>query len=242
MREEVESWTDLAGKVAVITGATSGVGAALAERLAGLGVQLGLGGLPGRVLGIDGAYEDSCDVRDFSQVTRLVETTAQRFGRLDILVASAGVGSYQSFLEAPMDHLEEMIDTNVKGTIYLLRAGLPRLIAAGAGDVIVIASEAGRRGVAGQAVYSASKFGQLGLTRALDNEMRVHNIRCAALCPGGIATNFAMGEERGRTPESLSGMMTAGDVVDIILFTLTRPRHMRLLETAFRPMSEASRG
>lgn len=233
---------ELAGKVAVITGASSGIGAALAERLAGMGVQLGLASRHGRRSAIPGAYESACDVRDFAQVSRLADTTAERFGRLDIVVASAGVGSYHPFLDTPMDQLDEMIDTNVKGTLYLLRAGLPHLLAAGGGDVVIIASQAGRRGFPGEAVYCASKFAQLGLTRALDNELREHNIRFSAVCPGGVATNFAMGEGRGRTQESLSGMMTANDVVDVILFTLSRPSHMRLMETVLQPMTEASSG
>jgi 3-oxoacyl-[acyl-carrier protein] reductase len=244
MQPERGRVSELAGKVAVITGASSGIGAALAERLAGMSVRLGLGCRRSRESPIPGAYETTCDVRDFLQVSRLVDTTAERFGRLDILVANAGVGSYHPFLETPMNDIDEMIDTNVRGTVYLLRAGLPHLLAAGGGDVVVIASEAGRRGLPGEAVYSASKFAQVGLTRALDNELREHNIRCSVVCPGGVATNFAMGDGRGRTPESVAaaGMMAAVDIAEIVLFTLSRPRHMRLMETVLRPMSEPSWG
>lgn len=232
------------GKVAVITGASTGIGAALAHRLAAAGVKLGVGSRRGSSLGIEDAVESKCDVRQFDQVQQLVDATVERFGRLDILVANAGVGSYHPFLQTPLDQVEEMIDTNVKGTIYLLRAGLPHLVSGGGGDVIVVASEAGRRGLPGEAVYSSSKFGQVGLTRALDNELREHHIRCSAVCPGGVATNFALEDDRGRTPEFLAsaGMMTADDVTDVIMFTLARPRHMRLMETALRPMTEASWG
>jgi meso-butanediol dehydrogenase/(S,S)-butanediol dehydrogenase/diacetyl reductase len=185
-----------------------------------------------------------CDVRESDQVSALVAATVERFGQLDILVANAGVGSYHPFLETPLDQVDEMIETNVNGTIYLLRAGLPHLLEAGSGDVIVVASEAGRRGLPGEAVYSASKFAQVGLTRALDNELRESNIRCSAVCPGGVATNFAMTDSRGRTPEFLAGagMMTADDIAEVIVFTLERPRHLRLMETVLRPMTEASWG
>jgi meso-butanediol dehydrogenase/(S,S)-butanediol dehydrogenase/diacetyl reductase len=135
-----------------------------------------------------------------------------------------------------------MIDVNLKGTIYTHRAGIPHLIASGEGDLVTIASEAGRRGLPGEAVYCASKFGQVGLTRALDHELREKNVRCTNVCPGGVATDFALAEGYGRTPDVLPGMMSAEDVAEIVLFILTRPRSHRILETAIRPMTEASWG
>jgi 3-oxoacyl-[acyl-carrier protein] reductase len=236
--------SDLKGQVAVITGASSGIGEALARQLSGQGVCLGLGSRRGTELGLPGALAKSCDVRDRGQVEGLVGATVERFGRLDILVANAGVGSYGQFLDTPQRHIDEMIDTNVKGTINLIRAGLPHLIGRGSGDIITVSSEAGRRGLPGEAVYSASKFAQVGLTRALDGELREHGIRCTSICPGGVATEFALDDGRGRTPEFLAGagMMTAEDIAEVIVFALTRPRRLRILETALRPMTEASWG
>jgi 3-oxoacyl-[acyl-carrier protein] reductase len=235
---------DLGGQVAVVTGASSGIGEALARQLSGLGVHLGLGSRRGADLGLPDVLAKSCDVRDLAQVESLVGATVERFGRLDILVADAGVGSYGQFLDTPQRHIDEMIDTNVKGTIYLIRAGLPHLIGQGSGDIITVSSEAGRRGLPGEAVYCASKFAQVGLTSALDGELREHGIRCTSICPGGVATNFAMDDGRGRTPEFLAGagMMTAEDIADVITFVLSRPRRLRILETALRPMTEASWG
>jgi 3-oxoacyl-[acyl-carrier protein] reductase len=171
-----------------------------------------------------------------------VAATVERFGRLDICIANAGVGSYHSLTELPIEHLEEMIDVNLKGTIYTFRAAIPHLIASGEGDLVAIASEAGRRGLPGEAVYCASKFGQVGLTRALDHELREKNVRCTNVCPGGVATDFALAEDYGRTPDVLPGMMSPEDVAEIVLFVLTRPRNLRILETALRPMSETSWG
>lgn len=232
------------GQVAVVTGASSGIGEALARQLSGLGVRLGLGSRRGADLGLPDVLAKSCDVRDLAQVESLVGATVERFGRLDILVANAGVGSYGQFLDTPQRHIDEMIDTNVKGTIYLVRAGLPHLIERGSGDIITVSSEAGRRGLPGEAVYSASKFAQVGFTSALDGELREHGIRCTSICPGGVATNFALDDGRGRTPEFLAGagMMTAEDIADVITFVLTRPRRLRILETALRPMTEPSWG
>jgi meso-butanediol dehydrogenase / (S,S)-butanediol dehydrogenase / diacetyl reductase len=181
-------------------------------------------------------------VRDAGQVDSLVQATVERFGRLDILVANAGVGAYGSFLELKQEHLEEMIDVNLKGTLYAVRSALPHLMERGEGDIVTLASEAGRRGLPYEAVYCASKFGQVGFTRALDHEVREHGIRATNLCPGGVATDFALDDARGRTPDALPVMMTADDVAEVVMFVLTRPRNHRILETAFRPMTETSWG
>jgi 3-oxoacyl-[acyl-carrier protein] reductase len=93
-----------------------------------------------------------------------------------------------------------------------------------------------------EAVYCASKFGQVGFTRALEHELREHGIRCTNVCPGGVATDFALEPGRGRTQDVLPGMMSADDVAEVVLFVLTRDRNHRILETAFRPMSETSWG
>ena len=135
-----------------------------------------------------------------------------------------------------------MVDVNVKGTLYAIRAALPHLIRSGDADIVTLASEAGRRGLPLEAVYCASKFAQVGFTRALDHELRERGVRCTNVCPGGVATDFALDEGRGRSPDALAGMMTAEDVAEVVLFVLTRPRSHRILETAFRPMTEASWG
>ena len=232
----------LDGKIAFITGASRGIGAAVARSLSSEGVSLGLASRTGDDLGLRGALGLACDVRDVRQVEEAVERTVAQFGRLDICVANAGVGSYHTLDETPIEHIEEMIDVNLKGTIYAIRASIPHLVASGEGDVITLASEAGRRGLPGEAVYCASKFGQVGLTRALDHELREHGVRCTNVCPGGVATDFALEDGYGRTPDVLPGMMTSEEVADVVLFCLTRARTHRILETALRPMTEPSWG
>ena len=232
----------LEGKVAFITGASAGIGAAVARALDAEGARVALASRRGDDLGLDGALGLVCDVRDQSQLDQALQATVDRFGRLDILVANAGVGAYGPFLELDPAHLEEMIDINVKGTFYAVRAALPHLLASGEADILTLASEAGRRGLPYESVYCASKFAQVGFTRALDHELRERGIRCTNVCPGGVATEFALG--RGRTPDmpELAGMMSAEDVAEVVLFVLTRPRNHRILETAFRPMTEQSWG
>ena len=232
----------LDGRVAMITGASRGIGAAVAVALAAEGARLALASRSGDDLGIEGAYAAPCDVRDGAAVEGFVAGAVERLGGIDILFVNAGVGAYGPILDLPAEHLEEMIDVNVKGAIYSIRAALPHLLRSDAADIVTLASEAGRRGLPFEAVYSASKFAQVGLTRALDHELRERGVRCTNVCPGGVATDFAMG--RGRTPDmpELGGMMSAGDVADVVLFVLTRPRNHRILEVALRPVTETSWG
>jgi len=234
--------TSLQGKAAFVTGASRGIGRAVALALAEAGVELGLASRSGDDLGLEGVVARACDVRQPDQVEAAVSATVEKLGRLDILVANAGVGAYGPFLDLPPDQLEEMVDVNVKGTLYAVRAALPHLLESGGADIVTVASEAGRRGLPFEAVYCASKFAQVGFTRALDHEVRERGVRCTNVCPGGVATDFAMG--RGRTPEmpELAGMMRPEDVAEVVLFVLTRPRSHRILETAFRPVTEPSWG
>jgi NAD(P)-dependent dehydrogenase (short-subunit alcohol dehydrogenase family) len=231
----------LDGKVALVTGASRGIGAAVARSLAEHGVKLGLASRSGDNLGLDAAAMP-CDVRELDQLEALAAATVERYGRIDILVANAGVGAYGSFLDVSREHVDEMIDVNLKGSIWAVRAALPYLLKSDAADIVMLASEAGRRGLPYESVYCASKFGQVGLGRSLDHELREHGIRCTNVCPGGVATDFALEKGRGRTPDALPGMMSAEDVAEVVLFVLTRPRGHRILETALRPLTETSWG
>lgn len=233
---------ELEGKVALVTGASGGIGAAVARGLHAAGASLGLLSRSGDDLGLERALGLVCDVRDRTAVGVAADEVVERFGRLDVVVANAGVGAYGSFVDLDPERLEAMIDVNLKGTLYTAAATVPHLIAAGEGDFVSLASVAGLRAFPGEAVYNASKFGQVGFTRALDHELRERGVRATCICPGGVNTGFAIGTGREEGDPELEDMLTADEVADVVLFTLTRPRRMRILTTSFRPMSEASWG
>ena len=234
--------SSLDGKVALVTGASRGIGAAVAQALAREGASLGLASRSGDDLGIEGAVAAPTDVRRPEDVDRIVAGTVERFGRLDIVVANAGVGAYAPFLELDPEHLEEIIDVNVKGLLYTVRAALPHLLDAGEADLVTLASVAGLRGLPLETVYCASKFAQVGFTRSLDHELRQRGVRCTNVCPGGVATDFAIGRGRTRDMPELQTMMIPEDVAEVVIFVLTRPRGFRMLDAAFRPVTEASWG
>ena len=213
----------------------------MARSLAAAGASVGLLSRTGTDLELgERAAGFTCDVTDRGQVFAAVEAVVERFGSLDCVIANAGVGMYGNFLDLAPEHLEAMVDVNLKGTLYTAAAALPHLIAAGGGDFVSLASVAGLRAFPGEAVYNASKFGQVGFTRALDHELREHGIRATSLCPGGIATDFAMGT--GREAGSTEGMMSAEDVAETVVWCVTRPPGWRMLTMSYRPMTEGSWG
>jgi NADP-dependent 3-hydroxy acid dehydrogenase YdfG len=233
---------ELEGKVALVTGASGGIGAAVSRKLHEAGASVGLLSRRGDDLGLERGLGIVCDVRSRGAVAEATEAVVVHFGRLDIVIANAGLGAYGPFLDLDPEQLEAMIDVNLKGTLYTAAATLPHLIDSGEADFLSMASVAGLRGLPGEAVYNASKFGQVGFTRALDHELREHGVRATSICPGAVKTEFAIGEGREEGDPALDEMMTADEVADVVLFTLTRPRGMRILTTSFRPMSEASSG
>lgn len=236
----------LEGKVFAITGASRGIGAATALALAREGCRLGLGGrdeaaLEEVVRGVSEAGGEAvavqCDVRRYGDCERLVSETTGRFGGLDGLVANAGVGAYGGLLDLSPVQIDEMLDTNARGTIYSVRAALPALLDGG-GDLVIVASVAGLKGLPNESVYCASKHAQVGFAEALDHELRPRGIRVTAMCPGGVATEFAFGA--GRTPDmpELREMMSADQVAEAIVFALRQDPQLRTLRLVMRPMSE----
>lgn len=236
---------DLNGTVVAITGASSGIGAATARALGVEGASVVLGArrkdrlteladeLGSRVAIVE------MDVRASEDSLRMVDQAVESFGHLDAIVVNAGVGMYGGIMDQTDDEIRAMIDTNVAGSIWPIRAAVPRLLENGGGDIVIVASVAGLRGAGDEAVYAATKHAQVGLAGGLDRELREKNIRVSTIAPGGTATEFAMGT--GRTPDmpGLADMLDAEDMAAAVVTVLQQPRSMRTLLWSMRSMKEA---
>ena len=237
---------DLAGRVYAVTGVSAGIGEAVARQLVAAGARVaGSARRTERLEALAAELGDAFapvggDVRDPATAEALVAAAEQRLGGLSGIVPNAGVGRYGSIMDWSDDELAEMVDVNVGGTLWPIRAAIPRLRARGGGDIVIVASVAGLRGGDDEAVYAATKHAQVGLAGALDRELHPEGIRVTAVCPGGVATEFAMGA--GRTPDmpGLDAMLTADDVAHAVLTCLAQPRHVRTLQWVLRAQPEES--
>ncbi len=235
---------DLTGQVVAITGASAGIGAASAKALMAQGAKVALGAR--RIERLEATVAESggnavaveMDVRDPDGSRRLVDAALATFGGLNALVANAGIGAYGGIMDLTDEKLAEMMDINVAGTVWPIRAAVPHFLEKGDGDIVIVSSVAGIRGAGDEAVYAATKFAQVGLAGGLDRELRDKNIRVATICPGGTSTEFAMGA--GRTPgmAGLADMMKPENIADAIVTVLQQPKSMRTLIWSMRSIQE----
>ena len=238
------SMRDLNGLTVAITGASAGIGAASARALVAEGASVVLGAR--RVERLDEMAAElgssvavvEMDVRKPEDSARLVGEAYGVFGKLDALIANAGIGAYGGIMDLTDEQLATMMDINVAGTVWPIRAAVPGFLEAGGGDIVIVASVAGLRGAGDEAVYAATKFAQVGLAGGLDRELRDKNIRVSTICPGGTATEFAMGA--GRTPDmpGLADMMRPEDVAEAVVTVLKQPTSMRTLIWSMRSIKE----
>lgn len=191
----------LKGKVAFVTGAGRGIGKAVALALANEGVSVGLlarteTDLKGVVSeieerGVKGAYA-AVDISAREEVEQAVQKLTDELGAADILINNAGIGKFESLMEMDPEEWKRTIDVNLMGPYYVTRAVLPQLIEKNRGDIINISSTNGLNGAATSSAYSASKFGLIGMTESLAQEVRGNNIRVTALAPSTVATELAI--------------------------------------------------
>lgn len=216
----------LKGKVAFVTGAGRGIGRAIAIALANEGVNVGLfarteGALKEvateiESIGVKVAYA-AVDVSSLEQVQQGIGTLTNELGPADILINNAGIGKFATLLEMDPEEWKKIIDVNIMGTYYVTRTVLPQLIEKNAGDIINISSTNGLNGAATSSAYSASKFGVIGLTESLAQEVRRNNIRVTALTPSTVATELAVKtdlipdgkEEKYIQPEDIAEFIVA---------------------------------
>jgi NADP-dependent 3-hydroxy acid dehydrogenase YdfG len=239
--------TKLTGKVALITGASAGIGQACARLLAREGARLVLTARREErldqlkrefeKLGTD-AISVIGDARDESTAIKTVEAATHSFGQIDILINNTGVGNYKNLIDTSADEYDDMMDTNVRSTFLFTRHTVPVMLKQKEGTILMISSIAGIYGFGGEAVYCATKFAQVGFAQALDKELRTHGIKVGVICPGGVKTEFALG--RGRTEESVrqSKMLDPEDVADAVLLACTQSSQSRIIEIQMRTMAE----
>ena len=231
----------LAGQVAVVTGAGQGIGAAIGAKLADLGATAVLCGRSRNRLAAaaeaiakaGGAAElMECDVTDMDSVQKVAGEVQARFGRVDILVNNAGIGSFGAPLhEMAPDAWDNMLNTNLRGVYFCIRAFAPAMIRAGQGHIVNISSLAGKNALPNGAAYAASKWGLNGLTYSVAEELRGHGIRVAVICPGSVYTDFG-GPRAGRNPEN---MLHAEDVAHVVAMLVTQTPQSFASEVLLRP-------
>lgn len=238
----------LQNRVAVITGASAGIGQACARALMREGASLVITArrrdrleqlvaeakqLGSRALFVIG------DAREEDTARRTVEQAIQSFGRIDILINNAGVGNYKNLVDSSADDYDEMMDSNMRSTFLFTRHAVPVMIKQHAGLVLMISSMAGVYGFAGEAAYCATKFAQVGFAQGLDKELRPHGIKVGTINPGGVKTEFAIGKGRTEKGVEQSDMLEAEDVAQAVLFACTQPPGSRIIQIQMRTMAES---
>ena len=240
----------VAGSVAIITGASAGVGWETAKLFAREGIKVVVvarreerlrelcaaidaeGGEAAYVTG-DAALEETA--------IAAVKLALERFGRLDIAICNAGMGNYKKLVETSVEEYDELMNSNMRSSFVFARAAAPHFIEQHRGTLLFISSVAGLAGAPNESVYCASKFAQVGFAQALDAELRPQGVKVGVLCPGGIKTEFAIGKGRTESFVAQSSMMQASEVAEAILFACEQPPNVRVVQMTIRNVGEGAR-
>ncbi len=227
------------GKVALVTGASRGIGLAIARQLASMGARVCLSARDAKRLeaaareckqaGAE-AVSVPADITRATEVDKLVTATEGLLGPIEILVNNAGIGYFSSVQDAEEANWNSVLDTNLKAVFLLSRAVAPGMIRMRTGHIVNIASLAGKNTFAGGGIYCASKWGLLGLTGCMAEDLRAHGIRVSAICPGSVATEFGFPGNRDK-----SKMLQPDDVAHTVVMILTQAPQSFISEVSMRP-------
>lgn len=238
----------LAAKVAIVTGASAGIGRECARALAAEGAQVvitarreeRLTELKAEIEAMGSkAFIVAGDAREEDTAKRAAQAAIEAAGRIDILINDAGMGIYKNLIDTSVEDYDTMMDTNVRSTFLFTRHALPQMLKQGEGTILMISSMAGVYGFAGEAVYCSTKFAQVGFAQALDKELRESGIKVGVICPGGVKTEFAIGHGRTEEGVAASGMLEPSDVAGAVLLACTQSKGSRIIEIQMRTMAEA---
>jgi NADP-dependent 3-hydroxy acid dehydrogenase YdfG len=247
----------LEGTVALVTGASSGIGEATAVALAGEGATVAIAArrrdrleaLEERIGGGSRVLVVETDVTEEAQARAMVEHTVSELGRLDTLVNNAGVMLLGPIVDAPVDEWRRMVELNLLGLLYCTHAALPHLLSAAesdprrVADVVNVSSVAGRVARQGSGVYNATKFGVVAFSESLRQEVTRRHVRVSVIEPGAVMTELATHNR----PEVIEGMratfgqmemLQSQDIAESIAFAVTRPRHVAVNEVMVRPTEQ----
>ena len=240
-------------RVAIITGASSGIGAATARKLAAEGIAVSLAARRSeRLEALAKEIEESggecliveTDVTVRAQVEALVEETVNTFGRVDILINNAGVMLLSYMRNAHVDEWEKMIDVNLKGPLFGIGAVMPIMREQGSGHIINVSSMAGRRVFPSGAVYCGTKFGLHAITEGLRSELgHKNNIRATIIAPGVVATELThhiTDEDVNKRVEAMQSMdsLTSEDIANAIHYAIEQPAHVNVSEVLVLPTAQ----
>lgn len=221
---------DFSGKVALVTGGSKGIGAAIARALAAGGASVVSTSRSGGGPTAQNLIQLRADVRKPEDAERAVAETVRAFGGLDILINNAGVGQFANVADMSIDQWQQVIDTNLSGVFYFCRAAIPELRKRGGGWIINISSLAGRNPFAQGAAYCASKAALNHFSEALMQEVRYDGIRVSYVMPGSVATEFM-----GRGADKREWASTAEDVAQVIIDLLEMPARSLPSRVELRP-------
>jgi 3-oxoacyl-[acyl-carrier protein] reductase len=229
----------LEGKVAIITGASRGIGLAVAHRLGTMGAKLSLCARDAKRLEsaadelrsvAAGVFTAVVNVTHGEQIVAFVQNTEKTLGSVEILVNNAGIGYFGPTHEASEANWDSVLDTNLKSVFLASKAVAPGMIQRRTGHIINIASLAGKNAFAGGGIYCASKWGLLGLTECMAEDLRGYGIRVSAICPGSVATDFS---PHGK--KDVSKMLQAEDIAHVVEMIVTQAPQSFISEILMRP-------
>ena len=236
----------LSNKVVIITGASSGIGAATARALAPLGCKLTLAARSAdrlRALAEEigpAALDVPADLTRASDVARMVDRTVEHFGRVDVLFANAGIYIPGQVAEGDPDAWAELMDVNIDGALRSVHAVLPHMMAQGYGDILVTSSISGHVDIVWEPIYSMSKHAIQTFVHTLRRQVAEHNIRVGAVAPGMVANELwgIIEEEDIAQRVAERSALRCEDVAEAVVFMLSRPRHVTIRDLVMLPAAQ----